>query len=84
MDTITVKVADLLWKIREMTRAKMDYVTVTIMEADGEGEDYLPPCLHFEACKKEEAYLGVDFEDVAIVPTDEFDPSAVTMMSGGL
>ena len=59
---VTVKVSDLYKLSKEMLNDGMDYVEVSIMEADSEFG--LPVCLHFEASKATEPEIGVDYEEL--------------------
>ena len=63
MDSISVKVDDLLQMAQELKSAGMDYVTLTLSEAD----DEFPELVSFEAWTKAAPYEGVDFEEIYAV-----------------
>lgn len=62
MDSIVVKVSDLLAKAAELKDANMDFVELSFLEA--EPEDELPASVHFEAFSSDDPYCRIDFEDV--------------------
>lgn len=64
MNEITVSAKDLYETAKAMLDDGMDTVTVSIMEADGEGDDALPACLHFEASRDSAPEMGIDYEEI--------------------
>ena len=42
----------------------MDVVTVGLQDADGVGEDDLPPCIYFVASTHYAPYEGVDYGEI--------------------
>ena len=42
----------------------MDWVTVSILDADGTGENALPPSLSFEAFTDDAPYEGIVYDDI--------------------
>jgi hypothetical protein len=69
-NTITVKVHDLLKRIEEIKKDKMDYVEISILKPD-DNEPYT--CLSFEAFSREEPDIGYDYDAVEAVTSDELD-----------
>lgn len=57
---ITVKISDLLWKVRELNRDEMDYVTLSVIEA----EDDMPACLTFYAFTEKDPNQIIDYESI--------------------
>lgn len=71
MDSIVVKVSDLYQMAKELSEKKMDYVQLSLLEADNE----LPACASFNAISGSENEI-VDFEEIEAVASDiakEFD-----------
>ena len=60
MDSISIKVDDLLQMAQELKSAGMDCVTLTLSEAD----DEFPELVSFEAWTEATPYAGVDFEEI--------------------
>lgn len=67
MDEITVSVEKLYERAKQMLDDGMDVVTIGISDAEGEGEDAIPPFMWFEASTKDAPYEGIDYEDIDAV-----------------
>ena len=66
---ISVSVIELYDRLKEMVEDGMDFVTVSVVEADEDVGD--PACLMFEAWSKEKAFMGVQYDSVdAVSPSD--------------
>lgn len=64
MDEIEVRVKDLYEIVKQLIDDGMDTVTVSILPADDNGGDRIPPSLSFEASTFEAPYEGVDYDNV--------------------
>lgn len=72
LDKIVVKVSDLFQKAKRLANDRMDYVELTLMEAD----DELPACVLFNAISKRHDYEIIDYEEIDAVDskiTEEFN-----------
>lgn len=74
MDSIVIKVSDLLRLANELAKNQMKYVELFIDEADGDGADALPACVNFTAYDGDASKMGVDYEEIEAVSADEFTP----------
>ncbi len=62
MDTITIKVSDLEAMVKELVKDKMDFVKLSLLEADEE----IPATVNFTAFQKDGLY-EVDFDYIEAV-----------------
>ena len=59
---ITVSVSDLLSRIREISSDGMDFVTLSVIDADA--EDDLPAALMFEAWSKSASFMSTQYDSI--------------------
>ena len=73
MDSIVVSVADLHARIKEIRRDGLEYVRISLFEAEPDpNPDYaLPPRIDFDACKKSDTGIWVNFDSVDALPNNE-------------
>ena len=64
MYQITVSVKDFFDRAKEMLDDGMESVSISFHEADGEGEDYLPPCLWLEATDPNCPEAGIVYDEI--------------------
>ena len=64
MDEITISVKELYEIAKQMLDDKMDWVTVSILDADGTGENALPPSVSLEAFTDDAPYEGIVYDDI--------------------
>ncbi len=64
MDEIEVLVNDLYEMIKQLKEDGMDTVTISILPADDNDGDRIPPSLWFEASTFAEPEIGIDYENV--------------------
>lgn len=67
MDEIEISVKSLFEKAKLMLDDGMDTVVLRLFEADGEGEDAIPPCVSFEASRADEPEIGIDYEEIEAI-----------------
>ena len=66
-----ISASELFQLAKEMLNDGMSEVEITYLEEDDlDGDDPLPPSLHFSARKKDD-FLYVDYEDIEAVESDE-------------
>lgn len=56
---VTVSVSDLYKLAKDMLNDGMDYVEISFIEQDE--DDEIPPSLNFEASKRTESFMGIDY-----------------------
>lgn len=66
-DSIIVKVSDLRSLVQDVRRGGMDYVEISVSEAD----DELPASLNLSACSANDTHTWVDFEPLDAVDNAE-------------
>lgn len=64
---ITVSVRDLLRRAQEMSSDGMDFVTLSVVDADAD-ED-LPAALMFEAWSKSASFMGIQYDSIDAAET---------------
>lgn len=67
MDSIVVSVSELRSRLQDIRRSGMEYVAISLSEAD----DEFPACINFSACKACDTSEWADFEEVEALPQNE-------------
>ena len=63
MDEITISVSKLFKMIKELRRGGMDFVTLSMLDA----EDEFPACVSFEATSRLNPHVGVGYGEIEAV-----------------
>lgn len=71
MDRIVVSVAELLSLAKELDSDGMDYVELTILEPQKDGDEVIPASLWPSAFKSSSPEITTDYDDIEHVP--DFD-----------
>lgn len=72
MDQYIISVHELYERVKEMLDRGMDFVEISLMEADNSDSDHpIPACVHFDAFSKNEPEFGIDFEEIDVVQSFE-------------
>lgn len=64
LDSIVVKVSDLYEKANELYKDNMEFVELSICEADTCVGELMPPCIIFHATKKDEPFACIDCDGI--------------------
>ncbi|HBF65986.1 MAG TPA: hypothetical protein DDW34_09850 [Clostridium sp.] len=67
MDSIVVKVSDLLAKAKELSEANMKYVSLMTCDSYEDDGELVPARLSFTAITSKNSFDSVDFEDIELV-----------------
>lgn len=69
--SIIVKVSELRTRIQDIRRDGVDYVEISISDAEEFDGDILPASISFSGCKMQDDSTWIDYEDVDAVPNNE-------------
>ena len=75
MKSIVVRVADLQALVFEISSDKRTFVELSIIDADGEGDNYLPACVSLSALD-EDGDFWIDYDEAEEVPDSELPARA--------